>query len=558
MRKMLGMLAALLSLFLSMCSLSSVSGTGSGGEARTAQVTGTALYAGGEPAVGARVVLRPELYLSGITEYRHENHETRTDSCGRFIIPSVDTGNYCCEVNDGDARAVLVRFRRNAVDTLIALGADTLRMTGAIRGKIASSMTTPEKEYVLVEGIEGAIEQPSDSGGFIIEDVPQGSYSVVVIPLVLGYAPEKIDDVPVTSGMEYDMGTVQLVPFETKAYSKKIVLNTSTTGADVPETVRNFPVLVRLNETNFSFDQAMGGGEDIRFAGSDSTLLPFEIERWDPAAGLAEVWVRLDTLYGNDSTQHILMFWGGSNGDTLSVRASGELFDTTAGFKGVWHLGAYENGLLPDATRYRYHGTPYNMEGSLAPGAIGFGRKFSGETGYCMMEGTAAGALDFPANGTYSISAWVNPDILNGRYRIIASKGNKQYNLQLKNNDNWEFTEFRDTPSDSVGWEETLASAEAGKWVYLVGIRSGTRQYLYVNGACVDSTITLFPLKDEDTQRRRDQTRNFAIGRLPDGPSYYFSGIIDEVRVSGNEPTSDYIKLCYMNQRADDKLVVLK
>lgn len=558
MREMLVLLMAFFSLLLSTCSLSPVSGTGSGGEARTASVTGTALYDGGKPAVDARVVLRPETYLSGITEYDQPDHEVLTDSNGLFTIDSVDTGSYCLEINDGKSYALLLRFRKNSADSLIALAPDTLKKTGSLRGVVSFSLLDSGQERILLQGIERPAEEPSPSGAFVIENIPQSRYSVVVIPAIPGFASDTIEDVPVPSGAEYDMGTVKLRPTVAWVHSQKIVLNTSSTGADVSGNVHDFPVLVRLNVNNFMFEQTMSDGADIRFAKSDSTLLPFEIERWDSVAGVAEVWVRIDTLYGNDSTQHILMFWGDSTGNLLSFEADGAVFDTAAGFRGVWHLGGSADSLIPDATQYGYHGTPYSMEGTAIQGAIGLARQFDGESSYISMEGTQDGGLNFPVNGTYSISAWVNTDILNERYRIIASKGNKQYNLQLKNNDNWEFTEFQDTPSDSVGWEETLGPAETGMWTHLVGIRSGTRQYLYINGACVDSTIDLFPLKADDTLRQRDETRNFAIGRLPDGPSYFFRGGIDEVRVSGTELSGDWIKLSYMNQREDDRLVVIK
>jgi hypothetical protein len=93
-------------------------------------------------------------------------------------------------------------------------------------------------------------------------------------------------------------------------------------------------------------------------------------------------------------------------------------------------------------------------------------------------------------------------------------------------------------------------------WTYVVGMRVGAMQYLYVNGNCVDSSIILFPLKASDSLRQRDETNNFTIGKLPALQSYFFAGIIDEVRVSNKELNADWIHLCYMNQRMDDKFVV--
>ena len=38
----------------------------------------------------------------------------------------------------------------------------------------------------------------------------------------------------------------------------------------------------------------------------------------------------------------------------------------------------------------------------------------------------------------------------------------------------------------------------------------------------------------------------------------YFNGKIDEVRVSGRAQGADWIRLCYMNQKADDVLTVIR
>src|SRR4051812_10466453 len=73
-----------------------------------------------------------------------------------------------------------------------------------------------------------------------------------------------------------------------------VILNTSSSGANVGSTQNNFPVLVRLTSANFPFSQAKGNGRDIRFAKADGSPLPFEIERWDSARAQADIWVRTD------------------------------------------------------------------------------------------------------------------------------------------------------------------------------------------------------------------------------------------------------------------------
>ena len=62
----------------------------------------------------------------------------------------------------------------------------------------------------------------------------------------------------------------------------------------------DFPVLVRISEASidgFDYDECATGGADISFSLPDGTVLPHEIETWDPA-GESLVWVKLPTLDG--------------------------------------------------------------------------------------------------------------------------------------------------------------------------------------------------------------------------------------------------------------------
>jgi len=70
--------------------------------------------------------------------------------------------------------------------------------------------------------------------------------------------------------------------------------------------VVNFPVLIRLYSTDLDFSQVKPGGGDVRFANSNNVSLPYEIERWDATGGVAEIWVKIDTVLGNSSSQYIV------------------------------------------------------------------------------------------------------------------------------------------------------------------------------------------------------------------------------------------------------------
>ena len=68
-------------------------------------------------------------------------------------------------------------------------------------------------------------------------------------------------------------------------YSNNIYIDTKEGGANIGSNQLKFPLLVRLNNTNFNFNQAQSGGADLRFSKSDGTHIPYQIERFSTACG---------------------------------------------------------------------------------------------------------------------------------------------------------------------------------------------------------------------------------------------------------------------------------
>ena len=89
----------------------------------------------------------------------------------------------------------------------------------------------------------------------------------------------------------------------------------------------------------------------------------------------------------------------------------------------------------------------------------------------------------------------------------------------------------------------------------------GRKQSLFVNGVYADSTIDNLPfvasaMTYAERHGYRNTRCNFMIGKKVDYNTWFFRGSIDEVRVSSKALSADWIKLCYMNQKSDDRLVV--
>jgi len=333
-------------------------------------------------------------------------------------------------------------------------------------------------------------------------------------------------------------------------HARTMVLNTAASGAGVTGTVTGFPVLVRLTAGNFDFTQARNNGEDIRFAKRDNTFLPYEIELWDPVAERAEIWVKVDTVYGNDSAQSISMYWGDIDAPAQSNPAS--VFDTGSGFQGVWHLGENGDGVF-DATGDAFNGK--NTGSTPAAGMIGNARNFASGN-YIKIPGL----LNSPANVT--LSAWVLSDTSNwGK--------NNNWGQDIVSIGDYALIRLDDTYGiGTSGWyqnkpigpgpDSSFISANSGRYLANTGwhflafsINSATHeQALYIDGVQCAVANDVNPIcysgLGVDTY----------IGIHGNGEKIYnFSGRIDEVRVSKISLSQDWIKLCYMNQKKQDALV---
>lgn len=429
----------------------------------------------------------------------------------------------------------------------------TMEKAGAILIMMPEAVDT-ENGYLYIPGTAISVLVRSRKST-LIDSVPAGTIPAVNYMEKTALAPTLLH----REIMVFPGDTTVCMPLWD--YSRRLYLNTSASGAAVFGNVNGFPVLVRLTSGNFSFDQAKNGGEDLRFAKADGTPLPYEIERWDAAGQRAEIWVRVDTVFGDNSLQSITMYWG--NPVATGASNSAVVFDTAAGFQGVWHLAA-TGDTAPDATGNGYDGSGYYT--SPVKGIIGNAQQFNGTSSYIRIEGTAPESrLNFPMDGRYSVSAWVYHDtLIDSATYLIAGKGELQYFLKTfglaqstpNHVHQWEFTEYHENDN----WRGvTYTPAAAGTWNYLVGVKDGPDQFLYVNGVLVMAEYRMFGTGQ--VLIPRDTTDDFSIGAFLrnvdvwDQGYAFFNGAIDEVGVASTPRSADWIKLCYMNQKAQDALV---
>ncbi|MDB5104230.1 MAG: filamentous hemagglutinin N-terminal protein, partial [Fibrobacteres bacterium] len=321
-------------------------------------------------------------------------------------------------------------------------------------------------------------------------------------------------------------------------YVSTINFNTTSTGANVPNDVTDFPMLVRLDSNNFIFDQAMPDGRDIRFADPDGSGLIYEIERWDPTLKKAEIWVKVPKVDGNSNRDFINMYWGNSGVSSLS-NSSG-VFPSASGFGGVWHL----NSAFTDASSNGNNGANSNSTDSL--GLIGRARSFlAGSSQYVEMPYSAS--LDL---GSFSFSAWTKPASLGNTRAIISSRFGGEYTFDAQ----WDDLSggMHADIGNGSSWLSTTANYAftpvINTWNHVTWTVTTNAYSIYLNGSLVGSgTFAGTPqfMKSGETLRIGQTTL-----------SNYFGGLIDEPRVDNVVRGADWIKLSYETQKANSTALV--
>jgi hypothetical protein len=440
------------------------------------------------------------------------------------------------------------------------IGTAMLHRTGRIK-VILSDSSLSGSGHVFIPGT--SLFAYMENGVAIIDSVPaQAIHDVSYNEVENVNAPQRLAETVV---VKPDISSI--VAFSGSAYSAKLTLNTTPGGADVARNVFRIPVLIRLSSDNFNFNEARTDGSDVRLIKSDNTPLPFEIERWDAAARQAEIWVKIDTVYGNDSSHFVVMYWG--EPATAIALNHTKVFDTASGFRGVWHLaeeasGVGTKGLYKDATG-RNNGDDF-VSATDRSGIIGYGQAFDGIDDFIPVNGPVTSFK----KADLTISLWVSIHDSGG---TILSKLDST--LKWSSGDgSFYFGDGTDAhatgvnkthPSNGarpsfVGYSDSyVISAHPVTpdiWHHLAytwkwnGDSTGTSRF-FIDGIAV-------PLSMDSLFLRVDENINatLRIGQPNNNESYaYFKGLMDELQISAISRSADWINLSYMNQRTENLLI---
>lgn len=552
----------------------------------TIAVLGTAAYAGGSTAGGAKVLLRRTDFLaedrggkllssmakpgSALSKLSVSLANVFTDSMGRFRIDSVDAGEYRVEITDGQGKGVIYdwsidttairrRAKEGRKDTTLAAGG--LQQCATIHGTVKLDAAPASPYLALVYGMDRVALVDGTTGRFTLNDMPAGTYDIKVGCLGRGCLSKDVENVTVAAGEDKHLDTISLTTatgedYSAWAHKASVIINTSATGADVADTLLGFPLLVRLTEANFDFAQADSRGRDLRFSGPGGKPLAFDIDRWDAAEKAAEIWVRVDTVFGGSADQAINMHWG--NPSAASYTAGAQVFSRAAGFGGVWHMAeegnSSENGIR-DAGSRGNHGTGIGISPVSSHAAvIGQGLNFDGTTGVKVAPDSALHSKD-----SLTLEFWVNFAQL-GQFKRILSKA---YTPPQGQGIGMPWTEYdieTDASGSKIAFGLTIGGSlnaivsktmpDLAMWYHIAATYDGATMRLYVNG-------------EEEANLAKpgaitDYGRGVTFAKYEFDSVSNFRGKLDEVRISASTRSAAWIRLSHANQVPGSAVVSVK
>lgn len=320
-------------------------------------------------------------------------------------------------------------------------------------------------------------------------------------------------------------------PFPAWSHSASIFILTTPKGADLPAnaSVQDFPLLVRLHRDHFPFDEAASDGRDVRFS-VNGTALPYEIDHWDTADGVAALWVRVPEIQGN-ARQEITIHWG--RDDVESASDGKAVFDASNGYLGVWHLGSEVREVLGNFDS-QDRGT------KAAPGLIGEARGFDGAGGI-------SGGRDLrilpQGAAPHSTQGWFRAETANGR---LVCWGNEKRAGKVQ-------MTYQSPPGVGVDCYFSAGNVRSrlpqggGEWTQAVHTYEDGQAVLYLNG------VKQVAGNPRAGAMALERPAGLWLGGWYD--RYDFSGALDEVRISKVARSAEWVRLEYENQKEQQTLV---
>ncbi|MCQ8105767.1 DUF2341 domain-containing protein [Methylomonas sp. SURF-2] len=303
---------------------------------------------------------------------------------------------------------------------------------------------------------------------------------------------------------------------------RQVTVDAGVTGADIQETLSDFPILVRLHAGNFGyFAELADNGRDLRFLKDDKTPLSYQVEQVDPFSEMGLVWIKLPQVRGGIASDDFWMYYGNANAPDGSNSQS--LYDVAQAL--VYHFKDGET-LPQDATAYASHAADSKAQ-ILPAGYIGAAAQLTG-AGPITVSAAPQLAVD-PGKG-WTFSSWLKLEAAQtGASLLSAQQAGKGLELLI------EGSALSARWSGDAGVAETApVELGLGNWRHVAVVLSTDKLALYLDGSIVaEANISLSALNPDI--------------RIGDS----LNAVLDEVQIAATARSADWIKLSFRTQSPD-------
>ena len=319
-------------------------------------------------------------------------------------------------------------------------------------------------------------------------------------------------------------------------FRRQIQIDNSASSEDFSD----FAILVQLDASNFDYSKAQSDGADLRFTdAADSQMLSYEIEDWDPS-GTSIVWVRIPQL--NAGTNNSINLYYG-NSAAAPGEASGDVWGSE--YDAVWHLNdtAGTSGEpIEESTNNNYDGINENADST---------------------QGVVAGALAFDGNDYIDLgsnrdyvrntrevtgSAWINTNDVNARQTVVETSGSgttrSRFEIWIDGGEIHVRAASVDGSGSPFSTSTSGSNISSNTWHHIAATVDYPSETvaIYVDGVAQSVSTSGFLLLNSSPDNPADSGR---IGQNQEGDDEFFDGEIDEVRISRDLKSADWIAAQY-------------
>ncbi|MBV1862245.1 MAG: DUF2341 domain-containing protein [Nannocystaceae bacterium] len=309
------------------------------------------------------------------------------------------------------------------------------------------------------------------------------------------------------------------------SYRRRVSVTAGTSGA-----LSGVPVAVRLGPGRIEYELMQADAEDLRIVSAGGSVLPYEIENWDPV-GASLVWTAVDLSGSSDD--HFWIYYGNA-----VAESSPQLTDLWSDvYAAVWHMAEGTRDSSANGQHASAVGEISTTQGQMFEGSELLTRNSHLEVG-------ASPAVDDLFFTGATISAWIRPWGWghNGYGRILDKGSSSAWLFYLTTAGELVFSLSFVGESDSTRWRTVPDVIALATWSHVavtfdVGAEDPVA-HIYVNGV---EQIQEDPPTVPVAELVSDVDLTLAIGNRADH-NRQFEGILDEVRLEKTVRTPGWIR----------------